>query len=510
MRSHRYLLPLGLVVVVALSCLGSGAEPGRPEQRFDDEPNELSWEYLAGSLSVFEMYEKLVTAAGVEPRNPAPPGRMFATLKIPGTALAATARWKAGNDRSRAVLIGPAGHVGPAARRMIDVPVDGHYRLWIRWKNSPPGNSSTRVRLRPAAMAEFTHGWQTLAEADYLDLKIGFVPKDRPDYACDFRRDVAGMVWQCSPCVSLRHGPALLEVLPIIHAGPYAPRVIEQIWLTNDTITRPSDDDAMCPVPADVHLEKTRRGPRHAARWSLYEGRPGACSGPSASSTPVRPPAQEAFRRTLIDRLARDEGLSADERHMAQLTYFDERWNLIGTPRQVRERIDAMGDPQNQMHGYAQWIEAESFTIDRGWSSDPHNDTSEGAALCAAYGDGPALGPSKSNFRSFGARDRMRTGASMPSCSRTKRIGLLSARNPHWLVQASRRQRNSLHSSRRRPPYWRGQHSMTTGSPDCRGGPGPPLPISPAAYPSRARRERCANRWSCLLVPARKQHGWSG
>lgn len=377
---HRCLM-VAIASMLVMPCRASG-----PAERFDDEPNELSWEYLAGSLPVFEMYEAVAAqAAAPAPRAAIDSARTFWTVRIPGTALAAPSAWRAGSDRGRTVLIGPAGHVGPAARHMIDVPAEGEYRLWVRWRNSPPENCSTRVRLRPAAAAEFTQGWQTLAEADHLDFTIGFVPINRPDYACDFQRDVAGMVWQCSPCGKLPRGPVLLEVVPTIHAGPYATRMIEQIWLTDDTIMRPSDDDATCPVPASVSVETSRRRPEHAARWAVYAARPGALAGPD------RPPAHDSFRRRLIDRLARDEGLSADERHMAQLVHFDERWNLIGTPRQVRGRIETLGDPTNRMHGYAQWVEAEAFTIDRGWTSDPHGDASAGAALCSPYGDGPAL-----------------------------------------------------------------------------------------------------------------------
>ncbi len=372
--------------------------PAQPEAAWhEDEPNELSWEHLAGSLACFEMFEKEYAGTG-EPKLPAVKlPSMVTTIKVPATVLlgeASKATWRAGQESGRPVIIGPAGHVGAAAKAVIDVPAAGTYRLWVRWKNTPGKNASNRVRLRPGATDAFTFGWQSVAQADYLDFKTGFVPTKRPGYAVDYPADKAGMIWSGSQTVELPAGKVLLDIAPTIHEGPFATRIVEQFGLTTDVINRPSDVDAQVPVPQSITVTQEKPRPEDQNRWTLWAIRPGSGSPDIVSAKPTLPGYhghERRFRSALIERLAAGKNLTPDEKHLAQLVYFDEEWNLIGTPAQVAQRVKELGDPKNIMAGYMQWVEAETFDVKSGWTTESQTDASAGRALGASYSDGPAL-----------------------------------------------------------------------------------------------------------------------
>jgi hypothetical protein len=388
----------------------------------DDEPDELSWEYFKGSLVCFEMFEKEQARLG-EPvpmkvrveGTPAPAGEKeyarierearevempaeVVTVKVPGSAFVAgdkagVGSWKAGTDNGRPVMTSHAGHGGTTAKVAVDVPKAGNYRVWVRWKNVPGANASNLVRIRPGVTERFTFDWQACAQGEYLEFKTGFVPMKRPGYAVDYPKEKPGMIWQCSAVMKLPKERVVVEVSPTIHEGPFAPRVVEQVWVTSDVFRRPPDVDEEVPVPDEVTVVKEKTRAEDAKRWALWAVRPGTALM-KESGIPTIPgyEAHEwAFKRKLIKRLAKGENLSADEKHMAQMVYFDEDWNLIGTPAQVAGRVKELTDPKNAVKGYLQWEEAEGFDIKSGWTADGQTDASGGLALSAGYGDGPAL-----------------------------------------------------------------------------------------------------------------------
>src|SRR5690606_5826207 len=91
-------------------------------------------------------------------------------------------------------------------------------------------------------------------------------------------------------------------------------------------------------------------------------------------------------------RMADGQPQSDHEKYLSQRVYFDEQWNLVGTPAQVKTKVTELQQTQKQdaawQGKFLKWIEAETFEIASGWQVRSSLSASGGSGLLASYSDG--------------------------------------------------------------------------------------------------------------------------
>ncbi|MFW6058533.1 MAG: hypothetical protein ACODAQ_00040 [Phycisphaeraceae bacterium] len=375
--------------------------------RWDDEPDELNWQHFANCLDCFRDYKAWLEnreADAALDRTAALP-ETFAMLWIEGEAFGDAAGGKGWQPQARRnasngkVIALGAGHNHRFTRMIINVPAAGMYRLWTRYWDPTGGHASFRVRILPAEMADYEYSWQGSSTGRLLRHKFDFVPFKRDDgYAKRLveRKQSAPSryVWASAPMMRLPKGRVCIELAGVTHRGPYQPRAVDVLMLTQDPLYVPSLSDA----PSADHASRgsalvraVERAPSSTTvdAWDVWTNRPG--TQPLHEASEARTAQWRAWRRDLLERLA--DGMEDDAHFdkLAQWVYFNEDWNLIGTPAQVRRRIDQMSQSVTTAAHWFEWIEAERFEVtEPGWEPRASLDASDGAIMQASYTDGLA------------------------------------------------------------------------------------------------------------------------
>lgn len=387
-----------VALMLASFMLASCVKAQQPSFPWDDEPNELSWEFFRSSQDCFNDFaawwktlpavrrQDILQSANNQGMMQSPPQNEQA-LWVQAEALQGKA-WSVATNGERNVLRGPTGHNTSAAKTVIDIPSEGNYRLWARWWNLPKYHNSFQVRIRPIETEKFESPWQVTAQADYFDHRFAFTWFKRVNPApVTYEADKNGFEWEGAPMVHLPKGKVVMEVSGVIHGGPYTRRDLDCFLLTQDPFYAPAEaniPDSKINDPNSLVLTSKVLSAGTADDWQLWSIRPAA--RPLVQVPPVIATVWDDWRDQFIDRLAKGEGKTPAEKAMEQQIYFDPHWNLVGTPAQVAQEAARV----KIRPGLFQWIEVESFTIDKGWAVVGDVKSSEGKILRASYGDGAA------------------------------------------------------------------------------------------------------------------------
>jgi len=347
MTKLRYLASFLFCLFIVFTFSLTRAQAQNNFRQWDDEPNELSWEHFSTCRFCFEDFknwwaklpaerrQNVIDAAQKAGMLKAAPGT-GTSLWIQGEAFKGD-KWTVNTIGGRTALKGPYGHTGPTAKMILDVPQAGIYHLWSRWWNIPGYHNSFRVRIRPDATKAFQYSWQETAEGDYLDHRFAFAWYKRPTpMSVSYDADKYGFQWESTPLFHLPKGQVVLEMMPTIHDGPYTSRNIDCFLLTQDPFLNPDGKDipdSKPNDPASLVITQEQSSAGNNTNWQLWNIRPAAMSLNLAPAPLAK--LWRDWRDQLIERLAKGEGNTPHEKILEHEFYFDDQWNLIGTPAQV-------------------------------------------------------------------------------------------------------------------------------------------------------------------------------
>lgn len=373
-----------------------------PLSAFDDEPNELNWDRLGGTATSFRHFCEFARQnpdfrrrlLAEEPNNafdrPTNAPQTPTTIWVaPSAFLQYKAnQWSAEQVAGEDVLTYPAGHGAGFARAKIDVPKSGYYRVWARYRHEEGTTSTFVFRLENPRVFEFDNMTQTVV-SDVFSWRFDAAEMGRRNDPLPTRRnEPTGWIWEGAPTVWLEKGERVIALTGTICDGPFAPRRVSAVVLTEEPLAEPV-------WPKNGRFDK----------------RTGVCVGTSPLSDeakkvaslwrrrPVSEPTNaelarlwSVWRDAFFADLAEYRVPGIEGRRLASLVAFDPTSNLIGTPRQLHDekaRIERfIADfPKD---AFLQLLEAEDFAVESGWSVEGNADASGGKILVASYGDGSA------------------------------------------------------------------------------------------------------------------------
>ena len=403
-----------ILLAFFLPCLPirvAGAGDGRPTRR-DDEPNELSWEHFSTCVPCFEdfrtwaMHDEAAwseaLAAGRSAGMVEPPPAAFAGVWLEAEAFSETGPvWTvvkqprlSGKQLSGSGLLkGLYGHNSAFTRLRVRVPEAGRYRLWARYWHLQGYHASFRARILPAEMSDYAFSWQVTSRGEWLNHRFDFAERGRKQPLLSRKDEPTGFVWESTPLVELPGGEACLELAGCIHDGPYTFRQVDCLVLWQDPLgvpvatagpeqgaLRSLSPRGFTTTPSDATLE----------RWGLWCLRPGVLPLRRVPATVSR--LWERWRRDLVARLADGSGTGLHQGRLARQVIFDERWNLIGTPAQIREETERLrAAARGPGVPWYRVIEAESMREDiPGWTPENDSVSGGGVRMRAHYCDGRA------------------------------------------------------------------------------------------------------------------------
>lgn len=362
---------------------------------FDDEPNELNWSTLGSTLASFgHFYNYAKTHADFRakllactPKNEL--GRSSATPKniatfwITGGAFPAMNGWDVATVAGRDVASYPGGHGGGATRVVAMIPKSGYYRLWAEYYHEQGSTASFYVRVEDPKVAALTGPGQSVVQ-DVFSWKFDFAEMGRVNDPLPNRRgEPTGFLWESSPMVWLEKGERAVTIAGMIHDGPFAPRRIASVVLTEEPIAVPTRPTKKYPSPSP-------QARSIAKIWSL---RPVV-----GETNPELLALWQEWRDAFFADLADYKLESVEGRRMASMTAFDPISNLIGTPRQIRDEKIKFQEFLDSFpkDAFMKKIEGEEFNVVDGWRAEGNADASSGQVLTASYGDG--LAKAESSF----------------------------------------------------------------------------------------------------------------
>ncbi|MBQ7814487.1 MAG: hypothetical protein IJ387_08370, partial [Thermoguttaceae bacterium] len=369
---------------------------------FDDEPNELNWDRLGGTATSFRHFCEFAR------QNPAfrkallaeQPSNAFersTNAPLQPTTIWATSaaflnykanQWGPEQIDGEDVLSYPSGHGGGFARAKVKIPKSSYYRIWTRYHHSQGTTSTFVLRLEDPRVFEFDNMYQTVV-GDVFTWRFDAAETGRRNDPLPTRRDEpTGFVWESAPTVWLEKGERVITLTGTICDGPFAPRRVSAVVLTEEPLAEPTwpkngrfdKESGVCVGTSSLSDEAKKVA-------GLWRRRP-----VSEPTTPELARLWSVWRDAFFADLAEYRVPGIEGRRMASLVAFDPTSNLIGTPRQLRDekaRIERfIADfPKN---AFLQLLEAEEFTLENGWWLDGNADASGGKILTASYGDGAA------------------------------------------------------------------------------------------------------------------------
>jgi len=381
-----------LALLTTASCGWAVEHSGR-----DDEPNELSWEHFSTCLECFrdfadwtgrapDRWSRAMAAARNAGMIGEPPKGLTSVWLEAETFPPRDGVWtKIERDKmsgravsSGGLLRGRYGHNASFVRTKANVPSAGWYRVWARYWHLKGYHASFRVRIRPAQMAAHSFRWQTTSQGEWLNHRFDFAEHGRRQPVLGRKDQPTGFVWESAPMVRLPAGEVCIEIAGCIHGGPYTYRHVDCLVLSADPLRQPI-------------LASEAKGPAAKLEqdWTSWQLRPGTVPLPR-----VPPAVQElwlAWRTDLLGRLADGDTPSLHLKRQERATYFDEQWNLIGTPAQVREEVERLRGAGRQEKPWYQIVEAESMDEKvPGWTVESNSVSGGGKRVRAHYCDGLA------------------------------------------------------------------------------------------------------------------------
>ena len=367
---------------------------------FEDEPDELNWNTLGGSFPGFRHF-----AAYCE-NNPGFKERLLAekpldclderldTVWISAEAFtdAKIRQWEIREEHGETCLVGPGAHNGSMVRIGVEIPESGYYRPWVRYWHETNAVSAFGMTLTDGREADNPDASFTHVQDAYSWLFDWAEHARRGDPMPNHMNEPSGFVWEAAPTVWIKKGRKALSLYCTISGGPFAARVVNAVVFTREPLAEPVRPEGDGPVYAG----KSAPAPSTLKLRDIWERRPIVVGG----SERLRPLWRE-WKKAYIGHLTDTNALDGvEEKRMARTVYFDEEWNMIGTPQQVadgkkafRNEIDAIekaiADGGNV---YKVKYECETFESDvkgeHGWNVEGGGNASGGAMLGCGYWKG--------------------------------------------------------------------------------------------------------------------------
>lgn len=357
---------------------------------FEDEPDEINWDTLGGTVAGFTHFRDYCT------RHPEFAKRLLAERRVDSLdskletvwitpdafTNAVVNQWGFGEVSGEKCLTAPSGHCAGMVRIGVDIPADGSYRIWARYWHDQGSAASFGLSLEAGSYADEPDASLSVVQ-DVFSYRFDFVEfARRQDPLPDRRNDPSGFVWESTPTVRLEKGRRTLALSGLIHEGQYAPRRVTAIVLTREPLAvpeRPAGEGA-------VLVGRREVGDSLKDIADIWERRPLIAKG-NESLRPLWREWRTAFLADLV--AGRVPGVEAGR--MAKTVYFDEASNLLGTPRQVSDEKATMAKllaGLDRTH-FKVKLEGESFTPgNEGWWTEGNASASGGKMLVTGWWGG--------------------------------------------------------------------------------------------------------------------------
>lgn len=349
----------------------------------EDEPNELNWDVLGGSVASFSdfasyadsnpTFRKRLLArkpSNIFGRSTEAPKKIANVWAAPDAFDKANG-WGTEQIEGESVLSYPSGHGGGWTRAKVTIPRSGYYRVCARYYHEQGTSSTFVVRLEDPRVFEL--GPMQSIVQDVFSYRFDAAEMGRKSNPLPTRREEpTGFLWESTPTVWMEKGERALTVSGTIHEGPFAPRRIAAIVVTQEPLGTPALENESAPS------KETRSV---AAIWAR---RPVA-GGNDRELVEL----WKEWRGKFYQKLASDEALGIELDRMKSLVAFDPESNLIGTPKQIAEEKERFENTLNSVpkDSFTQKIEGEEFEIADGWYVEGSSDASASKILAASYGD---------------------------------------------------------------------------------------------------------------------------
>ena len=373
------------IALAALAALQASA--------FEDEPDEINWDALGGTLAGFghfraycaahpDFRERLLAAPRVDALD-----RKLETLWLAPAAFtnATVSQWGLAEAGGETCISAPSGHCAGLVRIPVEIPADGWYRVWTRYWHTQGTAASFALSLEDGRLADEPDASLTVVQ-DAWSYRFDFAEfARRQNPLPDYRNEPTGFRWEAAPMVRLEKGRRALTLSGLVHEGQYAPRLVAAVVLTREPLAvpeKPAGDGATLfwtrPLTDEVK-----------AMREIWERRP-MCRGRRVAA--LRPLWRE-WRRAFFADLAAGKVPGVEAGRLAGMAAYDEETNLVGTPAQIAAERAAMTDflaKVDRSH-FKLKLEAEEFkSAVEGWWVEPSSGASAGRQLCTGWWGGAA------------------------------------------------------------------------------------------------------------------------
>ena len=360
---------------------------------FEDEPDELNWDRLGGTLTGFVHFRaycdahpdfkaKVLDESRVDSLD-----RKLETVWLTPAAFtnAVINQWGLGEMNGEACLTAPSGHCAGLVRIPVDIPADGWYRIWARYGHTQGTAASFALSLEDGRLADEPDASFTLVQ-DAWSYRFDFAEfARRQNPLPDYRNEPTGFRWEAAPMVKLEKGRRTLTLSGLVHEGQYAPRLVSAIVLTREPLAvpeKPAGDGAVLSAVRPLTDEVK-------AMRDLWERRPVSVARKAKALRPLWREWRQAFFADLV--AGKVPGVEAGR--FAGMVAYDEQTNLVGTPAQIAGGRAAMKDflaKLDRTH-FKLKLEAEDFTpAVEGWWVEASSAASAGRQLCTGWWGGAA------------------------------------------------------------------------------------------------------------------------
>ena len=310
---------------------------------FDDEPDELNWDTLGGTVTGFTHFKdycaahpdyraRLLAEAPHEPEAESPASVSVTPADF---AKGALCEWSLGTAGDVPCIETFGGHHGRRVRTGVDIPADGVYRVWVRYWHEKGSIGSFVLEIGDGRLADCADPAADVVQ-DVFSCRFDFAEFARRSHPLPNHKDEpTGFIWEASPLVRLTRGRHAISLAGLTHEGPYASRKVAQVVLTQVPLATPDQEQTVPPELAALWVRRPAIRPDNARFLPLWR----------------------TWRAAFFADLLAGKLTGVEAGRLAGQVYYDETSNLLGTPRQVADEKAARArfwktlDPQEVPSG---------------------------------------------------------------------------------------------------------------------------------------------------------------
>ena len=363
----------------------------------EDEPDELNWDRLGGTVVGFTHFRqfceenaKFAKRLMKEPKVDKL-GKRVNTVWITADAFADAKikQWDVQEHQGERCIVTGGAHNGNMVRIGVDIPKTGYYRIWAKYWHEFGNIASFNFALGDGRLAEMEDASLTFPHDEFFYRFDWSEHARRGNPLPDRKEEPTGWMWESTPLVRLEAGRYALTLSGNICGGPWSARIVNAIVFTQEPIAVPKKPEGGEAILTVAHKPSAEA----VAFKEIWERRPVVCTGEVQASENLKR-CWRAWRKAFFADLMDSRIQGAEAGRMAQMVYFDEMSNLLGTPAHVAaEKINIQNefDKLTTDWGWRVKLEAEKFTITKeGWWVEGSGDASGGALLGTGYWGGEA------------------------------------------------------------------------------------------------------------------------